>query len=157
MINSVWTHLNTFRCSFCRDSCWFNMFDNCLNVYYLNWLVQCNNLTQKMHTFRNKIAFLKVKIKFKLVWKDELITEYEEYHKLQLCTVFRYQHNNTLGKISSNYRYRKPPKNIEISFFSISHTPTPTKEIKSEKKWTLTWTQPSVCVWYTRVSRRQNN
>ncbi len=49
------------------------------------------------------------------MWTEH--TEYDEYHKLQLCTVFRYQHNNTLGKISSNYRYRK------IIFFSISHTP----------------------------------
>ncbi len=29
------------------------------------------------------------------MWTEH--TEYEEYHKLQLCTVFRYQHNNTLS------------------------------------------------------------
>ncbi len=52
------------------------------------------------------------------MWTEH--TEYEEYHKLQLCTVFRYQHNNTLCKISSNYRY---PKNIEISVFSQYCTP----------------------------------
>ncbi len=50
----------------------------------------------------------------------ELTTEYEEYQKLQLSTLVRYQHSNTLCKISSNYRY---PINIEI-FFPISHTPT---------------------------------
>ncbi len=50
------------------------------------------------------------------MWTEH--TEYEEYHKLQLCTVFRYQHNNTLCKISSNYRYRKnPPKYRDIIFF----------------------------------------
>ncbi len=42
------------------------------------------------------------------MWTDH--TEYEEYQKLQLSTVVRYKHNNTLGKISSNYRYRKNPK-----------------------------------------------
>ncbi len=31
------------------------------------------------------------------MWTEH--TEYEEYHKLQLSTVVRYQHNNTLGKI----------------------------------------------------------
>ncbi len=37
----------------------------------------------------------------------------------------RYQHNNTLCKISSNYRYRKnPPKFGDTFFFSISHTPS---------------------------------
>ncbi len=59
---------------------------------------------------------------FKLKWKDKFLslmwtdhTEYEEYKKLQLCTVVRYQHNNTLCKISSNYRYRKIP------IFNIAH------------------------------------
>ncbi len=51
------------------------------------------------------------------MWTDP--TEYEEYQKLQLSTVVRYQHNNTLGKISSNYRYRK---NNEIFFSLISRT-----------------------------------
>ncbi len=37
-------------------------------------------------------------------------TEYEEYQKLQLYTVVRYQHYNTLCKILSNYRYPKNPK-----------------------------------------------
>ncbi len=37
-------------------------------------------------------------------------TEYEEYQKLQLYMVDRYQHYNTLSKISSNYRYQKNPK-----------------------------------------------
>ncbi len=46
------------------------------------------------------------------MWAEN--TEYEEYQKLQMSTVDRYQHNNTLAKISSNYRYRKNPKNIEI-------------------------------------------
>ncbi len=46
------------------------------------------------------------------MWTDH--TEYEEYQKPQLSTVVIYQHNNTLGKILSNYRYRKNPKNIEI-------------------------------------------
>ncbi len=50
-------------------------------------------------------------------------TEYEEYHKLQLCTVFRDHHNNTLGKISSNYRYWKNPQNIEIYIFFQYRTP----------------------------------
>ncbi len=50
------------------------------------------------------------------MWTEH--TEYEEYHKLQLCTVFRYQHNNTLAKISPNYRYQKnPPKYRDIIFF----------------------------------------
>ncbi len=57
------------------------------------------------------------------MWTEH--TEYEEYHKLQLSTVLRYQQNNTLGKISPNYRYRKKFKKISISFFfSISHIPT---------------------------------
>ncbi len=47
-------------------------------------------------------------------------TEHTEYHKLQLCTVFRYQHNNTLCKISSNYRYRKKSPKISF-FFNIAH------------------------------------
>ncbi len=45
-----------------------------------------------------------------LMWIDH--TEYDEYQKLQLFTVVRYQLNNTLGKISSVYRY---PKNINIA------------------------------------------
>ncbi len=45
-------------------------------------------------------------------------TEYDEYHKLQLSMVFRYQHNNTLCKTLFNYRYRKnPPKYRDIIFF----------------------------------------
>ncbi len=47
------------------------------------------------------------------MWIDH--TEYDEYQKLQLFTVVRYQLNNTLGKISSVYRYPK---------ISISHTPS---------------------------------
>ncbi len=50
------------------------------------------------------------------MWTDH--TEYEEYQKLQLSTIDRYQHNNTLGKISSNYRYRKnPQKYRDIIYF----------------------------------------
>ncbi len=56
-----------------------------------------------------------------LMWTEH--TEYDEYQKRQLSTVVRYQHNNTLGKISSNYRYRKKSPKISI-YFSISHTPT---------------------------------
>ncbi len=42
--------------------------------------------------------------------------------------VYRYQHNNTLGKISSNYRNRKnPQKYRDVIFFSISHTPSMNK------------------------------
>ncbi len=54
------------------------------------------------------------------MWTEH--TEYDEYQKLQLSPFVRYQHNNTLGKISSNYRYRQNPQNIEISFcFNIAH------------------------------------
>ncbi len=50
------------------------------------------------------------------MWTEH--TEYEEYHKLQLWHgIQRYQHNNTLGKISSNYRYQKK------HFFQLSLTP----------------------------------
>ncbi len=56
-----------------------------------------------------------------LMWTNH--TEYEEYQKLQLSTVDRYQHNNTLCKISSNY-YLYLNKNWDIFFFSISHTPS---------------------------------
>ncbi len=66
-----------------------------------------------MHTFRKKNAFLKIQLPIKgkmnlnLYEKINLYhwceltmhTEYEEYQKLQLSTVVRYQHNNTLGKI----------------------------------------------------------
>ncbi len=52
------------------------------------------------------------------MWTDH--TEYEEYQKLQLSMVVRYQHNNTLCKISSDDRYRKnPPKYRD--FFNIAH------------------------------------
>ncbi len=44
-------------------------------------------------------------------------TEYDEYQKLQLSTVVRYLHNNTLCKTSSNYRYRKNPPKYRDSFF----------------------------------------
>ncbi len=74
-LNSVNTSKCHFRCNFCRDVCWwywFYLFGSSLNVYYLNWLIKCNNLTQKMHTFRKKIAWLKGKTLFKLKWKDEL-------------------------------------------------------------------------------------
>ncbi len=48
------------------------------------------------------------------MWTEH--TEYEEY------LVFRYQHNNTLCKISSNYRYRQnPQKYWDIIFFNIAH------------------------------------
>ncbi len=50
-------------------------------------------------------------------------TEYEEYHKLQLCTVFKYQYNNTLGKILSNYRYRKNPQKYRDIIFFQYRTP----------------------------------
>ncbi len=39
-----------------------------------------------------------------LMWTDH--TEYEEYQTLHLSTVVRYQHDNTLCKIKSNYLYR---------------------------------------------------
>ncbi len=55
------------------------------------------------------------------MWTEH--TEYEEYHKLQLCTVFRYQHNNTLGKISSNYRHRKNPQKYQDIIFVQYRTP----------------------------------
>ncbi len=80
-----------------------------------------------MYTFRNKTALLKGKksnlnlnenINSSLMWTEH--TEYEEYHKLQLCTVFRYQHNNTLGKISSNYRYRKNPKHTPLTYILLN-------------------------------------
>ncbi len=118
-----------FRCNFCRDSFWwywFHLFSNSLNVYYLNWLITCNNFTQKMYTFRRKKPLLKGKNLFKqikilillLMW-----TKHKEYHKLQLSTVVRYQHNNKLCKISSNYRYRKNSQKYRDIFFFISHTP----------------------------------
>ncbi len=66
------------------------------------------------------------------MWTEH--TEYEEYHKLQLCTVFRYQHNNTLGKISSNYRYRK--KSTKISRYHFFQYRTP-----------LVWTQSVYLLW----------
>ncbi len=50
-------------------------------------------------------------------------TEYEEYHKLQLCTVVRYQHNNTLDKILSNYRYRNNPQKYRDIIFFQYRTP----------------------------------
>ncbi len=57
------------------------------------------------------------------MWTDH--TEYEEYQKLQLSMVVRYQHNNTLGKILSTYRFRNNPKKYQdIFFFSISYTPS---------------------------------
>ncbi len=65
-----------------------------------------------MYTFRKKVLQINLnlneKINSSLMWTEH--TEYEEYKKLQLSTVVRYQHNNTLCKISSNYRYRKNPK-----------------------------------------------
>ncbi len=49
-------------------------------------------------------------------------TWYEEYQKLQLSTVVRYQHNNTLCKILSNYRYQKEKKYRDnVFFFNIAH------------------------------------
>ncbi len=52
------------------------------------------------------------------MWTD--LTEYEEYQKLQLSMVDRYQHNNTLGKVLSNYRYRKKSKNnIEMQMLKL--------------------------------------
>jgi len=50
-------------------------------------------------------------------------TEHTEYHKLQLWTVVRYQHNNTLGKISANYRYRKNPQKYRDIIFFQYRTP----------------------------------
>ncbi len=51
-----------------------------------------------------------------LMWTEH--TEYEEYHKLQLSTVVRYQHSNKLCKILSNYSYRKNPKKyLDIIIF----------------------------------------
>ncbi len=69
------------------------------------------------------------------MWTEH--TEYEEDHKLQECTVVRYQHNNTLGKTSSNYRYRK---NIEISFFFQYRTPL----ITTDKQCTFAVQFPGV-------------
>ncbi len=52
------------------------------------------------------------------MWTEH--TEYEEYHKLQLCTVFRYQHNNTKYRLI--IIIEKIPQNIKISFFfNIAH------------------------------------
>ncbi len=56
-----------------------------------------------MYTFGNKIALLK--------GKNQI-----------LCTVFRYQHN-TLGKISTNYRYRKNPQKYRDIIFFQYRTP----------------------------------
>ncbi len=50
-------------------------------------------------------------------------TEYDEYHKLQLSIVFRYQHNNTLCKTLSNYRYRKNPQKYRDIIFFQYRTP----------------------------------
>ncbi len=62
---------------------------------YLNSLIKSYNLTQKIYTLK-KNALLKVKINLNLNehinfyhW-CELTTEYDEYQKLQLCTVVRY-------------------------------------------------------------------
>ncbi len=55
------------------------------------------------------------------MWTEH--TEYEEYHKLQRCTVFRYQHNNTLGKISSNYVIEKNPQKYRDIIFFQYRTP----------------------------------
>ncbi len=54
------------------------------------------------------------------MWTDH--TEYEEYQKLQLSMVVRYQHN-TLGKILSTYRFRNNPKKYQdiIFFFNFVH------------------------------------
>ncbi len=57
------------------------------------------------------------------MWTDH--TEYEEYQKLQLSMVVRYQHN-TLGKISSILLSKISQKISRYHFFfSISHTPRP--------------------------------
>ncbi len=77
-----------------------------------------------MNTFRKKNALLKVKIYLNLnekinsslMWTEH--TEYEEYKKMQLPTVVRYQHNNTLCKISSNYRYLSSKIHASISIFA---------------------------------------
>ncbi len=66
------------------------------------------------------------------MWTDH--TEYEEYQKLQLSTVDRYQHNNTLGKISSNYRYWKnPQKYWDIIFFQY-RTPLVERLVRDENQ-----------------------
>ncbi len=57
-------------------------------------------------------------------------TEYEEYQKLQLSTVVRYQHNNILGKISSNYRYQKKISMIDEFIYS-----TITQRFNCERKY----------------------
>ncbi len=94
-------------------------------MYYFNRLIKCNNLTQKMYTFRKNVLKiylnLNEKINESLMWTDH--TEYEEYHKLQLCTVFRYQHNNTLYKILSKYRYQENPKTFRDIIFFQYRTP----------------------------------
>ncbi len=80
-------------------------------------------------------------------------TEHTEYHKLQLWTVVRYQHNNTLGKISANYRYRKKSTKISrYNFFSISHTPSVcvcAHACGSVRvcAWVCVWESVRVCVW----------
>ncbi len=63
------------------------------------------------------------------MWTDH--TEYEECQKLQLSTVVRYQHNNTLGNVSSS----KNPKEYRDVFFPISHTPT----VHQTQEWHCCW------------------
>ncbi len=55
------------------------------------------------------------------MWIDH--TEYEEYQKLQLSTVVRYQHNNTLYKYRLIIVIEKISKNIEDIIFFQYRTP----------------------------------
>ncbi len=64
------------------------------------------------------------------MWTDH--TEYEECQKLQLLTVVRYQHNNTLGNVSSS---RKSKRISRYVFFPISHTPT----VHQSQEWHCCW------------------
>ncbi len=67
-LNSVNTSSDATSAEINFDDTWFHLFSNSLNVYYLNWLITCNNLTQKMYTFRKK-TLLKGKNLFKLKLK----------------------------------------------------------------------------------------
>ncbi len=88
--------------------------------YYSNRLIQCNNLTQNMHTFRKKIALLKVKLPIKGKKSIKTHANINFYHWFDLSTQNmknRYHHNNTLCK----YRLiivieKNPPKILRYNF-----------------------------------------
>ncbi len=74
------------------------------------------------------------------MWTEH--TEYDEYHKLQLSPFVRYQHNNTLGKISSNYRYRQnPQKYRDIICFQYRTPLRPTNIYRNTMKFKWAQTQ----------------